>query len=36
MTKLPDRDRLQVDRAKIIEYLLNLQHPDGAAKATFF
>jgi hypothetical protein len=36
MTRLPDRDRLQVDRAKIIEYVLNPQHPDGAAKATFF
>jgi hypothetical protein len=33
---LPDKDRAQVDRSKIIDYLLSLSHPDGGGKAAFF
>ena len=33
---LPDSDRAQVDRAKIVDYLLSLTHPDGRGKAAFF
>lgn len=33
---LPDSDRAYVDKAKILEYLLSLSHPDGRSKATFF
>jgi hypothetical protein len=34
--RLPNVDRIRVDREKITEYLLNLSHPDGASKARFF
>jgi hypothetical protein len=33
---LPRASRAQVDRAKVVEYLLNSAHPDGASKARFF
>ena len=33
---LPDRERAQVDRAKITDYLLSPSHPDGRSKAAFF
>ncbi len=28
--------RFTVDKAKVLNYLLNLEHPDGAGKAQFF
>lgn len=34
--RLPDAERAQVDRVKIVDYLLSLSHPDGSGKATFF
>jgi hypothetical protein len=34
--KLPDAVRAIVDRAKIVEYLLNAAHPDNGGKAMFF
>lgn len=34
--KLPNPDQLQVDREKIVDYLLSPTHPDGQAKAEFF
>jgi len=34
--RLPNADRLQVDREKITDYLLCASHPDGQAKAEFF
>lgn len=34
--KLPTPHSLRVDREKIVEYLLNHEHPDGRAKALFF
>ena len=34
--KLPNADRVQVDREKITEYLLSLDHPDGRNKARVF
>ena len=39
MTKpktLPDSDRLIVEKSKLVSYLLNLSHKDGASKAKFF
>ena len=36
LAQLPDRDRAQVDDAKIRDYLLSLTHPDGRSKALFF
>jgi hypothetical protein len=33
---LPNADAAVVSKAKIVDYLLNPQHPDGAGKATFF
>ena len=33
---LPHRDRAIVSREKIVDYLLNPGHPDGASKAAFF
>jgi len=35
-TKLPDADRSLVEERKIRDYLLNLAHPQAAAKAKFF
>src|SRR5688572_15851317 len=34
--KFPNAHLLRVDRDKIFEYLLNANHPYGAAKARFF
>jgi hypothetical protein len=34
--KLPNADRAIVDEEKIVGYLLNRQHPDGAGKAKFY
>jgi len=34
--QLPNIDLVEVSCEKIVEYLLNLRHPDGAGKATFF
>ena len=34
--RLPDSEHLQVDREKIVDYLLSPSHPDGQAKAEFF
>ena len=33
---LPDGDNAQVDRNKILDYLLSVSHPDGQSKAAFF
>ena len=33
---LPDADRARVDRAKVVDYLLSRDHPDGRSKAEFF
>ena len=33
---LPDADRARVDRAKVVDYLLSRNHPDGRSKAEFF
>ncbi|MFV5216034.1 DUF6883 domain-containing protein [Azonexus caeni] len=35
-TKLPDAEHSLVEERKIREYLLNPEHPQGAAKARFF
>lgn len=34
--KLPHIERAEIPRAKIVDYLLSLSHPDGRGKATFF
>ncbi len=34
--KLPHADEVRVDPDKVKGYLLNLAHPEGAGKATFF
>lgn len=34
--KLPQLDQIYVPRAKIVEYLLNVLHPEGGSKAQFF
>jgi hypothetical protein len=34
--KLPGADKIMVERAKIVEYLLNATHPDNGGKAAFF
>ena len=34
--KLPNAQRAIVERAKIVEYLLNAAHPDNGGKAKFF
>ena len=33
---LPDHDQARVDRAKVVDYLLSRDHPDGRSKAEFF
>ena len=33
---MPNADRAEVSEKKVLEYLLNPAHPDGAGKATFF
>lgn len=33
---LPNADRARVEQSKIVEYLLNREHPDGGSKARFF
>ena len=33
---LPNRDKACVERGKVADYLLALDHPEGAGKATFF
>jgi len=35
-TELPNSELARVDRTKVVNYLLNLQHLDGASKAAFF
>ena len=34
--KLPNADLVVVDRAKVLDYLLNEAHPDNGGKARFF
>ncbi len=34
--KLPHHDKVRVDPDKVTEYLLNVTHPEGVGKATFF
>lgn len=34
--QLPNVSRARVERSKIVEYLLNEDHPDGRSKAHFF
>lgn len=34
--KLPNPDRLRVDREKVVAYLLSTVHPHGRGKASFF
>jgi hypothetical protein len=34
--KLPNEDAAIVAREKVVGYLLNSRHPDGAGKAGFF
>ena len=34
--KLPNPDRLRVDREKVVAYLLSPIHPHGRGKANFF
>lgn len=34
--RLPNADRARVEQSKIVEYLLNREHPDGGSKARFF
>jgi len=34
--KLPNVDNARIDRTKIVDYLLAVDHPEGAAKAAFF
>jgi hypothetical protein len=34
--KLPNADMAVIERAKIVDYLLNPNHPYGASKARFF
>ena len=34
--KLPDDDKVQIPAAKVRDYLLSLNHPDGCTKARFF
>ena len=34
--ELPNSDRALVDRSKITDYLLALDHPEGSSKAQFF
>jgi hypothetical protein len=34
--RLPHADSARVSKSKVIDYLLNQQHPDGRGKAEFF
>jgi hypothetical protein len=34
--KLPNIENARIDRTKIIDYLLAVDHPEGAGKAAFF
>jgi hypothetical protein len=34
--KLPNVENARIDRTKIVDYLLAIDHPEGAGKATFF
>ncbi len=34
--KLPNAELVRVDREKVAEYLLAVDHPDGSSKARFF
>jgi len=34
--RLPNAEFANIDRAKIVEYLLNPEHPDNGGKASFF
>jgi hypothetical protein len=34
--KLPGTDKMKVEREKVVDYLLNAEHPDNGGKARFF
>jgi hypothetical protein len=34
--RLPNRDQAHVERGKLTDYLLNINHPDAKGKSTFF
>jgi hypothetical protein len=34
--KLPNASKARVDRSKVVDYLLAIDHPEGAGKAEFF
>jgi hypothetical protein len=34
--KLPNKENARIDRTKIVDYLLAVDHQEGAAKAAFF
>lgn len=34
--RLPNAENAQIERAKVVEYLLNVDHPDGRGKARVF
>lgn len=36
LVKLPNASNVKVERKKIVEYLLNREHPDNGGKADFF
>ena len=36
LMKLPNNDKVQIPAAKVRDYLLSLNHPDGCTKAWFF
>jgi len=36
MNVMPNADRAEISEAKVLGYLLNPAHPDGASKAAFF
>ena len=35
-TRLPDCEKARIEDAKLYRYLLNMEHPDGKAKARFY
>jgi hypothetical protein len=36
IARLPNADSVHIDRRKVVDYLLNAEHPDNAGKARFF
>jgi hypothetical protein len=34
--KLPQVERVRIEEKKLVEYLLNINHPEGQSKAVFF